>query len=611
MKNNSINHAIVKISSNLYLYKNTCHVYITRQGDSAVLIDFGDGSVLGFLDDLGIKDVTAILMTPHHRDQAQGLQIAVDVGIPIWVPEIEQDLFSQVDWHWQARNILNNYNVREDRFSLLHSVQVTGLLRDYELYDFSGIKFEIVPTPGHTPGSISILADIDGMKSCFVGDLIAGPGKMWSLAATQWTYNGAEGVAYSLLSLLKIKEYACNRLLPSHGEVIDQPDAAIDLLIERLNTLLSDRGEHRMLLKKTIDPYLQITPHVYRNVTCEANSYVIISESGKAMVIDYGYDFVGGMAAGTDRASRRPWLYTIPLLKEKYGIQNIDVVLPTHYHDDHVAGINLLQRVEKAKVWAPANFADILKYPLDYNLPCLWYDPIEPNVILPLEKTIDWEEYKITLYPLPGHTRYAVAILLEADGKRIMFSGDQYQGEEGLIWNYVYQNRFDLQDYMLTADLYQKLNPDIILSGHWSALFVKEGYFQKIIDRGEKLAEHHRKILPLEMENPGIEGFISRISPYQSLKKPGESVHYQCEILNPLGSRQLIQANLVLPEGWKAIPAKIEKIVKAHQKTTVEFHVQIPEGYKPTRRTRIALEVTVGNRLFGQQAEALITISNQ
>ncbi|MBW6472115.1 MAG: MBL fold metallo-hydrolase [Anaerolineaceae bacterium] len=609
MNNNSIYHAVVKISSNLYLYKNTCHVYIICQGESAVLIDFGDGSVLEFLEDLGIKEVTAVLMTHHHRDQAQGLQKAVDAGIPIWVPEIEQDLFSQVDWHWQARNILNNYNVREDRFSLLHSVLVSGLLRDYEHYDFSGINIEVVPTPGHTPGSISLIARIDGKQTCFVGDLIAGPGKLWSLAATQWTYNGAEGVVYSILSLLKLKREGVELLLPSHGEIIENTEAAIDLLIARLYSLLLDRGEFKNLLKKTENPFLQITPHVYRNVTSEANSYVIISDSGKAMIIDYGYDFVGGMAAGTDRASRRPWLYTISILKENYGVQTIDVVLPTHYHDDHVAGINLLQRVEGASVWAPENFADILKHPHDYNLPCLWYDPIEPDEILPLEKTIQWEEFKITCYPLPGHTRYAVAILLAADDKRILFSGDHYQGEEGLIWNYVYQNRYDLYDYLETADLYQKINPDIILSGHWSALNVKEGYFQKIKERAEKLVEHHRNILMLESENPGIEGFIARISPYQVQKKPGESVHYQCEIMNPMDSGQLIKTSLVLPEGWEAIPARIEKIVKAHQKVTLDFHVQIPDGQEPSRRIRIALEVTVGTRLFGQQAEALITIA--
>ena len=609
MNNNSIHYAVVKISSNLYLYKNTCHVYIIRQRESAVLIDFGDGSILEYLDDLGIKNVAAVLMTHHHRDQAQGLQKAVDAGIPIWVPEIEQDLFSQVDWHWQARNIFNNYNVREDRFSLLHSVPVIGLLRDYEHYDFSDINIEVVPTPGHTPGSISLIALIDGKRTCFVGDLITGPGKLWSLAATQWTYNGAEGVVYSILSLLNLKRVDLELLLPSHGEIIENTEAAIDLLIARLYSLLLDRGEFKNLPKKTENPFLQITPHVYRNVTSEANSYVIISDSGKAMIIDYGYDFVGGMAAGTDRASRRPWLYTIPVLKEKYGVQSIDVVLPTHYHDDHVAGINLLQRVEGASVWAPENFADILKHPHDYNLPCLWYDPIEPDENLPLEKTIQWEEFRITCYPLPGHTRYAVAILMEADGKSILFSGDQYQGEEGLIWNYVYQNRYDLYDYLHTADLYQKLNPDIILSGHWSALNVEEGYFQTIKERAEKLVEYHRNILPLESENPGIEGFLARISPYQIQKKPGESVHYQCEILNPMDTGLLIKTSLVLPEGWEAIPAQIEKIVKAHQKVTVEFHVRIPKGQEPARRIRIALEVTVGNRLFGQQAEALITIT--
>jgi glyoxylase-like metal-dependent hydrolase (beta-lactamase superfamily II) len=536
------------------------------------------------------------------------LQKAVDADIPIWVPEIEQDLFSQVDWHWQARNILNNYNVREDRFSLLQSVLIGGLLRDYEKLDFAGIQFEIFPTPGHTPGSITLIAHIDGKENCFVGDLISGEGKLWSLAATQWTYNGAEGVVYSVLSLLELKDIGADRLLPSHGEIIENPEPSIDLLVERLFALLQDRGEFKNLFKKTIDPYLQITPHVYRNVTSEANAYVLVSDSGKAMIIDYGYDFIGGMAAGTDRASRRPWLYTIPVLKEKYGVQSIDVVLPTHYHDDHVAGINLLQRVEGASVWAPENFADILRNPYDYNLPCLWYDPINPDEVLPLENTIQWEEFKITLYPLPGHTRYAVAIVVEVDEKSILFSGDQYQGEEGLIWNYVYQNRFDLYDYLETADLYQKINPDIILSGHWSALNVKEGYFQKIKERAEKLVEHHRNILPLESENPGIEGFIARISPYQIQRKPGETVHCQCEILNPMDSGQLIKASLSLPEGWESIPAQIEKIVKGHQKITVDFHVQIPKEQEASRRIRIALEVTVGNRLFGQQAEAIITI---
>jgi len=321
----------------------------------------------------------------------------------------------------------------------------------------SNLKF--LPTPGHTPGSISFIVDLDGKRICFVGDLISAPGKLWSLAATQWTYNGAEGAAYTVLSLLQIKKMGMDVLFPSHGGEMDDLPQAIDLLVKPLLALLNDRGEHRALLDRVQNPFKEITPHVFRNLTSVANSYVVVSASGKAMIIDYGYDFIGGFPNGTGRASRRPWLYTIPLLKKDLGVRLINVVLPTHYHDDHVAGMNLLQHIEHTAIWAPQNFAEILSDPSRYNLPCLWFDPIKVDKILPLETKLKWQEFTFTLYSLPGHTRYAVAILLEADGKRILFTGDEFQGDNGQIWNYVYQNRYALTDYRLAAELYEKLNP--------------------------------------------------------------------------------------------------------------------------------------------------------
>lgn len=600
---------MIALSENLFLEPSTCQVYIIRQGETAVLIDFGDGSVLRHLEALGIRRVAAILITHHHRDQAQGLPLAVGAGIPIWVPDMEQELFSGVDWHWQGRSILNNYNVRQDRFSLLHSVPINGILRDYECLDFGGVKIEVIPTPGHTPGSISLAAQIDGIETCFVGDLIAGPGKLWSLSATQWTYNGAEGAAYTVLSLLQISKRKLHRLLPSHGEVMNDPQAAIDLLVQRLVALLNGRGEHHSLLNRVNEPFKHITPHVYRNLTSVANAYVIVSASGKAMLIDYGYDFVGGLAAGADRASRRPWLYTIPVLKEKFGVSKVDVVLPTHYHDDHVAGMNLLRRVEGTSAWVPENFADILQNPLNFDLPCLWYDPIEVDFVQPLGETIQWEEFSLQLHELPGHTRYAVAILLEADGKRILFTGDQYQGEEGLIWNYVYQNRYDLEDYCQTAELYQQLQPDIILSGHWGALHVSADYYQKIKERAERLTEYHRNILPLEWINLGVEGFVCRLTPYQSEAHAGDRIALRCEITNPMPTRQVAKASLVAPYGWRIAPLSCEDWVEANQKITFEFNLLIPEDQKPIRRERIAAEILMGDHLFGQQAEALITVN--
>src|SRR5439155_10321144 len=106
------------------------------------------------------------------------------------------------------------------------------------------------------------------------------------------------------------------------------------------------------------------------------------------------------------------------------------------------------------------------EHPSTYDLPCLWYDPIPVDRVLPLNRAIQWEEYTLTLYEQPGHTLYAVAIAFEVDGKRVLAIGDQYQGPGGYQWNYVYENRFQMGDYRRSAELYKQINPDVILSGH-------------------------------------------------------------------------------------------------------------------------------------------------
>ena len=50
----------------------TCNVYVIRAGEQAILIDFGTGSVLEHLTDIGVKKVAWVLFTHHHREQVQG-----------------------------------------------------------------------------------------------------------------------------------------------------------------------------------------------------------------------------------------------------------------------------------------------------------------------------------------------------------------------------------------------------------------------------------------------------------------------------------------------------------------------------------------------------------
>src|SRR5215207_4502723 len=195
-----------RIADQIPLFRDTCNVYVLCSGREAVMVDFGSGDVLDHLAEIGVGSVTDVLMTHHHRDQGQGLARAAQAGIRIWVPHTEQDLFHSVDTHWQAREIYNNYNVRQDRFSLLESVPVAATLEDYQVQQFGDHAITVLPTPGHTTGSISLLLETEGRRVLFSGDLITAPGKVVSLSATQWTYNGAEGVAAGLASLLDLQD---------------------------------------------------------------------------------------------------------------------------------------------------------------------------------------------------------------------------------------------------------------------------------------------------------------------------------------------------------------------------------------------------------------------
>lgn len=604
---------LVALSPHLYRYEDTCNVYALVRGEEALLIDFGSGGILDHLAEIGVRRLTDVLMTHHHRDQGQGLPRAASQGIRIWVPHTEQDLFAAVDQHWQARFIDLNYNMRQDRFSLLEPVPLAGTLRDYSTYDFCGFRVQILPTPGHTTGSITIATEVDGVRAAFSGDLIAAPGKVWSLAATQWSYNGSEGASASFASLLDLQRRNFDMLLPSHGDPICEPAGAIDLLLKRLRRLLDLRGENKRLLDLYNRPYAVIgsgtdRPRLLWNRTSVATSYVLISESGKALLFDYGYDFVTGLAPLADRASRRPWLYTMDKLKEGFGISKIDAVIPTHYHDDHIAAFNLLRDVEGAQVWAPENFARILENPRDYDLPCLWPDPVPVDKRLPLEKPFRWEEYELCLYELTGHTQFAAAVSFEVDGMRVLVTGDQYQ-EAGpnCRWNYVYANRFHFDDFRRSAELYTRLKPDMILSGHWEPFRTSTDYFNLLVEGGTELEALHRELLHEDIASSGRDGLEVHIVPYRSTLQAGSPGTFCVEATNPFPFDADVQVRMVLPAGWSASPAAGSARLKTGETGTLAFEVTPPEGIRAIR-ARIAADLVIGNRSFGQQAEALVDV---
>ena len=607
---------VSQITPHLLRFADTCNVYLIRDGESGLLVDFGSGAVLDEQADTGVRRLGHVLVTHHHRDQIQGLRRAVDAGIEIWVPPVERDLIAEVDHHWQARDLDIDYNFREDRFSVLESVPITGSVSEYRPMHFGSVEVLPLPTPGHTIGSVSYLATIDGRRVAFTGDLIYAPGKIWSLAATMWSLGEMHGVAASMLSLVALREHAPDVLLPSHGDPITDVPEAINRTVAALRRMVDFRARIERFDEWLKSPYQELTPHLLQNITSHSFSYALLSDSGKALLLDYGYDAMPGLADGTDRASRRPWLFSLEWLKRDHGVETIDVAIPTHYHDDHVAGFNLLRDVEGTQVWTPDHFADVLERPTRYNLPCLWNEPIAVDRRLPVGGTVRWEEYEIGVHPLPGHTHFAAAYSFTVDGTRVVATGDQQDkqwardvhpgGRPHERLNHLYTARVEPDDFVKSAELYRRLDPQLMISGHWRPRRIEADYLDMLLTRGKLFEELHRELLPLEEVNLGLEGFAARIEPYRSKVPRGDVLDLDVWLRNPYPQPREARIELVLPDGWRADPSERCVALDGHAQTTVRFSVRV--GSEPQRRARIAADLSVGERRLGQHAEALVTV---
>ena len=166
-----------KLTDNLFVYEDTCNVYVVKDGANAVLIDFGSGSILDHLPQMGISKIDWILHTHHHRDQCQGDPRAVEREIPIAVPAHERNLFEDAENFWLNRRVFHLYYMRNDFNTITRNIPVDRPLVDYSTFRWNKAEFFVLPAPGHTLGSIALLANVDGKRVAFSGDLMYAPGR--------------------------------------------------------------------------------------------------------------------------------------------------------------------------------------------------------------------------------------------------------------------------------------------------------------------------------------------------------------------------------------------------------------------------------------------------
>ena len=607
-----------KVTTSVWLFRDSCNIYAVAGPDGMIVINAGTGLWLEHLDELPAP-VRAVLCTHFFRDHSAGAVEAARRGIEIRAPYWEQEQFADPLGLFQRRKTYIIYDNLWDLFSPIEPVPVADWLLDYDTTTPpGGIAFTVIPTPGVTIGAISLICNVDGQKICFCGEAIHSPGRLARVAPLQYDYNDLNGAVNVIYSARELRKAAPDVLAPSLGDpILANTDAALELLEQNIRATLAPRPAYDELIEfLDVPPLTKVTDHVYQAAVGHASTWFVISASGKVLSIDYGYNMSVVRPSYAYPRHRRALLHSVDALREQFGVKGIDVALISHFHDDHVVGVPMLQRLFGTRCWAAENFAHILADPTGYNFPCTWPEPInvEPQ---PLGEPIQWAEYTFTLKPISGHTRWASLIAFEADGKRFMATGDQYFFFEGdtvdgampPMHNHVYRNGTEVDSLADSNRIVNDFQPEIILPGHGGAYETNESFFKGIELYARQYTDIHRSTMPLADDQPhfNVDSRAAWLEPYRTHMDTAEEIALRAIVRNPMPHASQLAVRLVGPSSWPGSSATVTAEPRAE--TPIDLTIK-PLAGTICKRHPIALELTADGRPFGQVAEALVTIGH-
>nr|KAF7431571.1 hypothetical protein H0235_004495 [Vespula pensylvanica] len=146
----------------------------------------------------------------------------------------------------------------------------------------------------------------------------------------------------------------------------------------------------------------------------------------------------------------------IKLLKNVLVEENatIEHVIVTHWHHDHIGGINSVQELLTTK--SNSNPPIIWKLPM-YEALQATPDLLKQCKSLKDEQIIEVEGAKIQVKHTPGHTTDHACLLLKDEHS--LFSGDCILGEGTAVFE-------DLYDYMISLEKILNIKPSVIYPGH-------------------------------------------------------------------------------------------------------------------------------------------------
>jgi len=615
----------------LYAYRDTATVYLLKEGEAAILFNLGAGEVLGQLESVGVKSdqLEWLLLTDHHREQLQGIELLDRSRTKIAAPAAEQALFEAPAQFRKWRPTLGDkYTVHGASYVRppATSIKLDRLLNDEEIFTWRSYSLQCISTPGHSPGGMTYLLKRGDKMVALSGGLIHDGAKMSNWYDTEWDYGFGNGLDTLIKSVERLRVMKPDLILPVHGPAIVDASDQLERYHEKLTLFrpdylrgypvnnLTQRPKADPVTKPTAIPQIvQVTPHLYKfsDQWAGKNFAILISDSGQGLLLDCGLF---------------PELQLHELVAEMQkhlGLKKLAALWINHMHGDHFTlGAELKKRYQ-TQIWTLDRIVDKVENPLHYDYCALItsynpdYEGLQVDRPLRDGEVIDWEGYKLHIHWMPGQTEFGNCLWLEVDGKKIAFTGDNLFGDpadpsQNGHEAVVARNSSIFQEgYQVGSKFLMELKPDIIMGAHNVLMDEPAAFVERYEAWSQRIERHYRDLLPDRDYEYQYDPFWVSAYPYRvDLREPGEH-EVRVTVRNFRSARQHHEVRLRLPKGIQASPEILTGEIDTKSRATYTIKLRADPNLVEPGVLIVPFDITLDGERYGERFDFLLLGSSK
>jgi glyoxylase-like metal-dependent hydrolase (beta-lactamase superfamily II) len=589
-----------ELSPDCFIRRDACNVFVLRDGDRAVAVDYGSGAWLGSLTEIGIRHLDHVVITHGHRDQVCGLYRQPPPDACVHIPSGDASWLSaqglELLWSsYQSAGCPPCYAPPR--------LPVAGAIADMAADTETIVgpaRFCAVATPGHTPGALTYLVDWRGRHLAFCGDAVHAGGTLHEPYHLEWDHWTPNGCLAAWHGLERLGYCYFDWLLPAHGEPVgERPRACVSRTQRRIMSLIRAKGSvcagerHRWADQEPMEcGATRISPHLF---SFGANSFLLVSQSGEGLVVD-------PQLADLDR---------LEALRRDAGVERITAATASHYHRDHSDGLNELQERYGAQTWLHPRVAEPLHDRNLYDLPWLPEESVRVDRLLPENGAFSWCEYDFISHDFPGQTRWHTALHAMVDGGRVLFSGDSYQPPSR--WNGTggfcsYNGSRFSGGFARSAQRVLEIDPELICNGHGCVYHYHRGHYRRILRWAQRAEQAIAALCPKQDWLADYDCRSLRWEPFVLPATAGSRITAELVLTNHHSDPAEISASVVAPASWEPCPPTAAAVAAGGETARLAFQIMVPAGIAPGRHI-IAADVTVGRTLHAEACVALVDVS--